>query len=355
MTDTAGSVNGLGRAEHPFARVVPPLNPLQPLVVQVQKQALTVGNRIVGNMWVDGGGIRGEGGSRHPQLVLPLTIEMATAPEDAMMATVWVRGRLSAESITHRLVTQPVSEMLVDGFPARSLPVGTMEHRVELRFFLAPPELEAVEAVRHANTGDLFELYVAVDAVVAALQAHNELKPGQQSSATPWNRALGPFLQVLPFWSTRIMPIPVRIEGSKWTRDVLPGLGYDRSRLLEITFPPPLPDHQSAASEWDRARRAFDERRYGDCVAECRDLLSMWRKELGATRENPISAVIAKRRRWSSTDARIAFVDGVWKSAVDVVNAPHHPEGQKEPQHFDAADARLILLLTAAVSAYLGD
>ncbi len=80
-------------------------------------------------MWVDGGAVRGEGGSSHPQLVLPLTIEMSTAPDDAMMATVWVRGRLSTESIAHRLVTQPVSERLVDGFPARSLPAGTMDHR----------------------------------------------------------------------------------------------------------------------------------------------------------------------------------------------------------------------------------
>ena len=323
--------------------------------MQVQKQQLTVGNRIVGNMWVDGGAVRGDGGATHPQLVLPLTIEMSTQPEDAMMATVWVRARLSTESTAIRLMTQPVSEMLLDGFPARSLAAGTMEHRLDLRFFLTQAELEALEAHRHASNADLLELYVGVDPIVAALQVHNELKPRQQAQTTPWNPAFGSFLQVLPFWSTRIMPIPVRIERSTWTRDVLRGLGYDRSRLLEIMFPPPLPNHRSAASEWDKARRAFDERRYGDCVAECRDLLSMCRKELGATKDNPVPAVIAKRRGWPSTDTRVAFVDGVWKSAVDVVNAPHHPEGQEESQHFDAADARLILLLTAALSAYIRD
>jgi len=310
---------------------------------------------MVGNMWVDGGAVRGEGGATHPQLVLPLTIEMATAPEDAMMATVWVRGRLSTESIAHRLVTQPVSEMLVDAFPARSLPSGTMEHRVDLRFFLTQAELEALETHRHASSADSLELYLGIDAIVAAMQGHNERKPRQQTPTTPWNPAFGMFVELHPFWSARIMPIRVGIEVSTWTRDVLPGLGYDRSRLLEIGFPPPLPDHRSAATEWDKARRAFDERRYDHCVAECRDLLSMWRKELGATKENPVSAVIAKRRGWSASDRRIAFIDGVWKSAVDVVNAPHHPEGQQESQHFDAADARLILLLTAALSAYLRD
>ncbi|HEX3679024.1 MAG TPA: hypothetical protein VHU90_04820, partial [Galbitalea sp.] len=214
-------------------------------------------------------------------------------------------------------------------------------------------ELEALEAHRHASGADLFELYVGIDAVVAALQLRNETKPREQPPATPWNPGFGAFLQVLPFWSTRIMPIPVRIERSTWIRDVLPGLGYDRRRLLEITFPPPLPNHPSAASEWDKARRAFDERRYDDCVAECRDLLSMRRKELEATKGNPVSALLANRRRWPPSDARIAFVDGIWKSAVDLVNAPHHPEGHEQPQHFDAADARLILLLTAALSSYV--
>jgi hypothetical protein len=163
----------------------------------------------------------------------------------------------------------------------------------------------------------------------------------------------GMFSQVLPFWRTNISPVWVSIESSTWVRDVLPGLGYDRSRLIEIPFPPPLPEHPSAASEWDKARRALDEQRYSDCVSECRDLLAMWQSQLKATKDRPVAVVVAEKRGWADSDGRIAFLDGVWKASIDIVNAPHHPEGKPVEQHFDAADARLMLMLTASLSQYI--
>ena len=81
----------------------------------------------------------------------------------------------------------------------------------------------------------------------------------------------------------------------------------------------------------------------------------MWKGQLGATKEKPLAAVIAERRRWPEGDGRSAFLDSVWKAMTDVTNAPHHPEGEASSQQFDVADARLILLLTAALSAYLSE
>jgi hypothetical protein len=143
------------------------------------------------------------------------------------------------------------------------------------------------------------------------------------------------------------------VEQSLWVLDVLPGLDYDRSRLIEIPFPPPLPEHSNAAAEWEKAQRAFDERRYGDCISECRDLLAMWRDRLGATKERRVASVIAERRRGAEKDGRRKFLDTIWQAATDLVNLPHHPEGQPTDQRFDAADARLLLLLVASLSAYL--
>jgi hypothetical protein len=304
-------------------------------------------------MWVDGGGVRGEGGPLHPQLVVPLTIEMASMPAEAMVATIWVRCTLLTMAIPRSVVTQPATEMLMEGFPARSLPHGAPSHTAQLRFFLTPSELEALERHRHAASGDPFMLYLGVEAVVAGLRTHNQVNPGQPIEPSAWDHSFGLVSEVLPFWNTRIEPVWVGIEQSTWIREVLPGLGYDGSRLIEIDFPPSLPDHPSAAGEWDKARRAFDERRYGDCVAECRDVLSMWNRQLGATKTRPLATVIGEKRGWPAGDSRLAFLDAVWKAATDVMNVPHHPEGRTAAQQFEAADARLMLLVTAALSGYV--
>lgn len=321
---------------------------------QINKQHITVSNRIVGSMWVDGGAIRGDGGILQPQLIVPLTIEMGPMPEEAMVATVWVRARLLTDrSPGATPTTRPVTELLLDGFPARSLPGAANDHTVELRMFLTMTELAALENHRHATSTDPFMVYLGVDAVVAGMRTYNELKPGEPQEPSAWHHQFGLLSEVLPFWNTRVDPLWISIEQTTWIRQVLPGIGYDASRLVEIDFPQALPGHPGAAIEWDKARRAYDERRYADSVAECRDLLFMWKRQLGATREKPLAAVVAERRHWPEQDGRRAFLDSVWKATTDISNAPHHPEGEASNQQLDAEDARLVLILTAALSAYL--
>jgi hypothetical protein len=277
-------------------------------------------------------------------------------PADAMIALVWVRGRLLTHNSPGGIpVSKPVTELLLDGFPARSLPHAANDHTIELRFFLTLTELAALEMHRHRTSADPFTLYMGIEAVVAGMRTYNEVRPGEPPEPSPWHQQFGLLSEVLPFWSTRVEPLWINIEQSTWIRQVLPGVGHDASRLVEIDFPRALPGHPGAALEWDKARRAFDERRYADCVAECRDLLSMWKRQLGASREKPLATMVAERHRWPEGDVRRTFLDSVWKALTDITNAPHHPEGDASSQQFEPADARLVLLLTAALSAYLSD
>jgi hypothetical protein len=326
-------------------------------MTQLSKQSVTVGgNKVVGSVWVDGGSLRGEGGPARPQLVVPLTIQMHNTPPGAMLALCWLRGRLSRDrhALPHATIGEPATELLFNEFPARSLPDGSLDHTIPLRFYLTPGDVEELERRRHAVPSDIFTLHLGLDAVVAGLKTYNQapIRPGAGAERSPWPMDFGMISQVFPFWRTNISPVMISIEHSSWVR-LLPGLGYDRRRLLEMWFPPPLPDHPSAASEWDKARRALDEQRYSDCVSECRDLLAMWQTQLQATKSRPVAAVIADKHRWPATDGRRAFLDGLWKAAMDIVNAPHHPEGQLVEQHFDAPDAHLMLMLTAGLSEYM--
>jgi hypothetical protein len=325
-------------------------------MAQVQKQDITLGGgRLVGTVSVDGGAVRGEGGPIRPQLVIPLTIDMNPQPDEAMLAVVWLHARLAFDqhASPHQIACQPISHPLVDGFHVHSLPHGAADHTAHLRFFLSPAEVEDLERRRHAGNPDVFQLYLGLDPIVAGMKTYNGFGPGQPPEQTPWDLQFGMFSQVLPFWTVRLDPVRVQIEQSTWVRSVLPGLGYDRLRLLEMTFPPPLPDHTSAASQFDKAKRALDERRYSDCIQACRGLLNMWEMQYGATEKQRIARIVAMDRGWAEDDIRRQLLDVLWKEIRDVANAAHHPEGDVNAELFDGRDARLLLILAAALSEYV--
>jgi hypothetical protein len=327
-------------------------------MAQINKQTITVGgSRIVGQVYVDGGALRGEGGPAKPQLVVPLTIEMNNSPAGTMLALCSVRASLATDqhASSHLTVASPTSELLLNNLPARSFPQGGNEHVLHLRFHLTATDVAELERKRHQTPGDIFTLYLALDAVVAGVKTYNQVGTRANTEKTPWDLQFGMFSQLMPFWRTDIPSVPIFIERSTWVRDVLAGVGYDRVRLIEMRFPPPMPDHPSAASEWDKARRALDEQRYGDCVAECRDILAMWQRQLNATKDSPVASVVAAKHGWVDHDSRLTFLDSLWKAAIDIVNTPHHPEGKTVEQHFDSADAHLMLTLTAALSQYISD
>jgi hypothetical protein len=194
-------------------------------------------------------------------------------------------------------------------------------------------------------------MHLNLDVVVAGLKPHN----GPSDDDFPWEQQLGTFAEVFPFWTTQVQPVQINIDQSSWINKVLPGLGYDQLRLVELKFPPPLPDHINAASQFDKAKRALDERRYGDCIDKCRGLLNMWEQQFGATKNKHIAQVIADDRGWSDDDVRRQLLDSLWKEVGDVANAPHHPEGDVDVEVFERRDARLILLLTSALSEWVSE
>ena len=322
-------------------------------MAQVMKQSIVLGGgRIVGEVSLDGGAVHGEGGPLRPQLIVPLTIAMQNQPSDAMLAVTSVRAWLCADqtAFIQNALCAPVTESLMEGFPARSLPKGALEHTVQLRFVLTAAEIEHLEKLRHKTGADIFTFYLGLEACVAGVKTFNEMTPVVAAEKSPWEMNLGLFSQVFPFWNSRISPTWVQIEQSTWVRAVLPGLGYDRARLIEMIFPPTLPEHPSAGAQFDKARKALDQRRYGDCIQECRGLLNMWEKQFGATAKQRIAEIVANDRGWPSGDIRRDLLDTLWKEVGDIANAPHHPEGNINAEVFDGRDARFLLLLTAALS-----
>jgi hypothetical protein len=212
----------------------------------------------------------------------------------------WLGATLSTDqnASPRGAICQPVSVNPTNGFHINSISQVSTDRTIELRFFLSSLEVELIEQKRQAAPNDGLELYLGVDLAVAGVQLFNRVEPGKQAPELPWGTQYGLFSQVFPFWNSQVHPIRVEVEQSKWSRDVLPGLGYDRLRLMELVFPPALPGHPSAAKQFDQARRAIDQRRYGDSVLACRGLLNMWEKQFGATKKNLVADVIASARGW---------------------------------------------------------
>jgi hypothetical protein len=323
-------------------------------MAQINEQTIMLANRGIGKVSINGGALRAEGGCLHPQLVVPLKFDFHNFPSEAMLALYRVKAVLSADQnpSPHNALCPPVVEDLIDNLPVHSLPQGDVGRSVNLRFWLTNSEIEHIEQVRHSGPSSTFTLHVDVEPGVAWVKTYNQM--GQDPiPGSPWDMNVGIFSQFFPFWTCRVGTIRAEIDQSHWVDNVLPGLGYDRLRLVELNLPPSLPDHPSAASHFDAARKALDQRRYGDCVLACRGLLNMWEKQLGATRANLVADIVSSDRRWSDGDVRRGLLDTLWKEVGDVANMPHHPEGVVNAGVFDARDARLILLLTAALSEYV--
>ena len=305
----------------------------------------------IGLLSVNGGAIFGEGGAVHPRIVIPLKVEMSPQPEGAMIAIISLTASLGARpnASPAQVLAQPVTRQLLSGFRVASQRFKH-EYTEDLRFILTQAEVEDLEALRHDTGTDEFTLHLDLDLVVAAIKSGNK-----QESDSPWDHRFGMFAEVYPFYTARVQPLQINIEQSTWVNKVLPGLGYDELRLVELTFPPSLPDDKSAAGQFDQAKRALDQRRYGDCIKECRGLLNMWEKQYKTTKERHLAEVIAAARSWPENDVRRQLLDTLWKEVGDVANAPHHPESDVDAELFERRDARLIFLLTSALSEYVSE
>ncbi len=322
----------------------------------MQATTINLGSgRVIGSVGIDPARVTGVGGRVSPQLVLPAEFVMQPAPADATLAITSVAAHvfLGSDASPDAAICRPIYVPSGERFPAYSTPGKTNESQVALRFHLTNAEVERLDRHRHHNGAEQLVLFVALQLRVAAIRSHNEYGPSGPSAVQPWDITFGMFSEVMPFWHSTVSPVRVEIETSTWVNKVLPGLGTNHSRLVEVIFPPPLPDHPAAAAQFDKARRALDQGRYGDCVSDCRGILKMWEQHYETTRKKRVAEVLSERRMWPADDVRRDFIDTLWKQIGIVANAPHHPEGQPMAEIFTEADARLIVLLTATLCEYL--
>lgn len=319
----------------------------------IARSNIKVGSsRIVGEISLDAGDIRGAGGVDRPQLTIPLRITMTPRPAAQMLALVDLK-------ISLHLVDPPSPANQVgatahldlrNGFHARSLPGGVNDYTTPATIDLTAHDIERLETLRHAGPPEAFRLTAQLQGHLVWMRAaHNEIGGSNPAQFDPTE---GMYVDVVPMWQTTLDTVTFHLEQSAWVRNVLPKLGYDRRRLIEVRLPPPTATAQADAS-FAAALRHLDASSYAAAVASCRAVLNSWRRTLGATNSQPPATRIADRLGWTPDDPRRAMLDGLWKSIYDYASSEHHPETHPTSYAAEAAEARAIVLLTATLSEYV--
>jgi hypothetical protein len=318
-------------------------------------------SRVVGQVEVDPGGLRGEAGPLEPRLVIPIIVGMNPRPAGEGIALLRLTGTLHIgdSNNSSSQVGLPATVDLLRGFYVRSLPGGPSSHGVDLRFQLSVYAVHRLEVARQAVTEGDFTLTLRLDGPLAWIRntrGEALVTPGQPptvDSTDPFQMQLGLHSDLSVFWTSEIDQLRLQIDQSVWINNVLPGFGIDNIRLVEIFLPPGLPDIGNASTVFDDARRAYDQRRYADCIAKCRGIIQAWNKQLAASKKQHLAELVAKSQNWPQDDPRRKLLDSVWQALLESANAANHPEGQDALYRPTVHDARLQLMMTAVISEYL--
>lgn|GEM_PF-4209936 len=245
-----------------------------------------------------------------------------------------------------------VSLDLIANMNCRTFPDRPNTTPLKLRFHLTDEQVKLLEDKRHtAPTGRLV-LYLQLESIIVWLRytgnSMNQDDGASTIGAGGWPPMAGMFAEMLPFWNTDIRPLQAEIEPSTWVDSVLPGLGYDHVRLVEIDLSQ-MPDVGILVNQFDTARREYDDGRDAACIAACRNIREAWEKVLEANKDRPVAKVLAGLLLWPVQDWHINMLNAIWKGYADMTNAFHHTP----PPTATAADARFCLLLTAILSEYV--
>ncbi len=299
--------------------------------------------------------VRGEGGPRDPRLLLPLTVTLDPRPPGQMIALLDLTCQLhrtppGVQASETNQVGSPVTVNLLPGLRCRSLPSGPNDQQVMVRIPLTQPLITSLEAHRHTMPAADYLGALRLSATVAWVRETWEPQFFDAQSS-PFPHGFGMLSTFAPFWTTQIEALDLRVPASAWVSNVLPGLGLDHLRLIELELPSTngsLPD--TLLPLFDEAQRDFSLGRYRESVAKCRDIRYAIEGHLKAAKARPVYVVVTEQLGLDTATPQSMFLKGLWDTFYEITNAGHHPTSG---QRLARADAHACLNLTALLLEYL--
>ncbi|GFP24771.1 hypothetical protein HKBW3S25_00208 [Candidatus Hakubella thermalkaliphila] len=282
--------------------------------------------------------IRGEGGPVYPQIAVPLEFVLSAAEERSGEIMFYDFLQVSGSLFLQNPAVK-IGDSKSEFSPYRVLSSNqSYTYRLEI-----PLTQYRIERIEEARRGDI-QLRLDIDTSVALYNKPLRLtiqigEPISEGFVTGFKRAR--------------CSLNFAIPQSHWIDKVLPGLGYGKTRIIEI----PLPEKAfpeifpQALDELSHAQRYFNEGDYDKTVAHCRNAIEPVKKELEKFREQIASDT---EYEWVKTLAEETFnwLDKLYKKTRDLTSKSHHIPSVG---HFSRHEAESIILVTTALLNYVGN
>ena len=336
----------------------------------ISEGQIQIGNQGIGKISLDNQAVSGEGGPHDARLVFPLKIEMYPRPLSEQVAVLDMTCSLHLGSLSDN-ANQIGHAARVDfahqQFPVRSL-LGNAPNTwiPQIRISLTQAQIGAIEERRHAEIDSNFRGCLRIEYTVVWLYDVLNEQSGHGRDARSHTievpegfQQMGMIALMAPFWTVNpITNLFIQVDRLTWAEKALPGLGWDRVRLIEIIFPcegtlVPV----EAVRHLDEARHNYDVGSYKECVAKCREVRESLKTHLdsrGLIAQNKdgqrLGDVLAKQMDVPPKAPMRDWLNGVWQGWWQETNAAHHVPDEL----FTSADAEVCLLTTAALLQYLG-
>lgn len=300
---------------------------------------------------VDSARVRGEGGLLAPMIVIPMTLELDQRPASEQLALSRLEVALWLTSPGSTVQLGPPVVAFGDGANGgiwTTRDTHRFETQLDLRFTLNQGMLRIVEETVHSlarpDLSFTLKIRPAVGRVTGTHDVPTAVGPGGQE------QLLGTAYQIYPMAWPTVDHLDIRISWQHWA-DMAKDLGLDEVRLIAVRLPRKIEGFDpELLSLYDQAISRYEKHEYREAIGICRDVRNLLEKAIGATKSNPVSAIMATERGVDSSSPPIRFVDQAWRLFAEFTNAARHDESIGS---YSAADARAMLLFTSVMLEYL--
>jgi hypothetical protein len=139
--------------------------------------------------------------------------------------------------------------------------------------------------------------------------------------------------------------ISFEIPQSKWVNSIMPKLGYNNIRLIEIpkAHNQLSDDYIDIKKEFDKAESYFNNKDYHKCVAHCRNAIDSFNRNLKKIRKDEQSESAYK---WLNkiTESSLTWITEVCSSTFELTSKTHHVSNSREFTRQEAESIFLVVL-----------
>ncbi len=239
---------------------------------------------------------------------------------------------------------------LMPGFTCRAVPGGPSRGQIQARLPLSQALITQLERRRQQDPEHAFSAFLRLQPTVAWLEQTGNTTPDDFGEHPFKHQQFGPFSRLAYFWYPQVGDLTVQVPASVWIHQVLPGMGYDQIRYVEIKLPTSGLFPAEILGYYDTARRHFDLGNYREAIASCRDIRNAMERHLAATQAHPVSAIAVERLGLAADAPQRGILAAAWETLRVATNEAHHVPGGPR---LTEADAQMCLHLTAIVLEYL--